>query len=82
MCFFPSYQSLTDCKTVLQKSGFLDKISKIKTLFFDEAGSKSSDGILESYSKRVVSAKAMVGATNTGNIILYFYITQNNHDIK
>ena len=66
VCFFPSYQCLTDCKTVLQKCGFLDKIAKVKTLFYDEAGSKNSDGILESYSKRIESAKGTIGATNTG----------------
>ncbi|XP_063677029.1 ATP-dependent DNA helicase DDX11-like [Bolinopsis microptera] len=52
VCFFPSYKSLTDCKSIFQKSGHVDKISKIKTLFCDEAGSKNSDGILEQYSKR------------------------------
>ena len=66
MCFFPSYQCLADCRAALQKSGHLDKISKIKTLFFDEAGSKNSDGILEQYSKRIRSAKGAQGATNTG----------------
>ncbi|KAL5263634.1 hypothetical protein ACHWQZ_G008861 [Mnemiopsis leidyi] len=70
VCFFPSYQCLTDCKTTLQRSGHLDKISKIKTVFCDEAGSKNSDGILESYSKRVRSARAAPGAVNTGAILL------------
>lgn len=71
VCFFPSYQCLTDCKTTLQRSGHLDKISKIKTVFCDEAGSKNSDGILESYSKRVRSAKAAPGAVNTGQCFLF-----------
>ena len=75
VCFFPSYQCLSDCKSTLQKSGHLDKISKIKTVFCDEAGSKNSDGILELYSKRVRSAKGNAGAVNTGNVfaVLNFF---------
>lgn len=65
MCFFPSYQSLTDCKNSLNSTGLLDKISKLKTVFYDEAGSKNSDGILEQYSKRVASARTST-SLNTG----------------
>ena len=67
MVFFPSYQCLTDCKTVLQKSAHLDKMSRLKTLFWDEPGSKNTDNILELYTKRVESARGGGGGVNTGS---------------
>ena len=52
-------------------------------MFCDEAGSKNSVGILESYSKRVRSARAAPGAVNTGqcflfHVCLYVIDTCNN----
>ena len=72
VCFFPSYQCLSDCRTVLAKDKMLDKLSKVKTLYFDEAGRKNSDDILGSYASCIQRAESNPNSLNTGAIFNIF----------